>query len=100
MSAPIRYSLFAALAASIATGLLGPVRASGQTSSGSTTKASAWSSPRTPWGEPDLQGVWTIETLTPVERPNGLVFRSIRQNKKKFFAAIAAQLIDSSQIRE
>jgi hypothetical protein len=24
---------------------------------------------RTPWGEPDLQGIWTIETLTPLERP-------------------------------
>jgi hypothetical protein len=25
--------------------------------------------PRTPWGDPDLQGVWTGSTLTPVERP-------------------------------
>jgi hypothetical protein len=24
---------------------------------------------RTPWGEPDLQGVWTGSTLTPLERP-------------------------------
>src|SRR5688500_177208 len=24
---------------------------------------------RTPWGEPDLQGIWSGETLTPVERP-------------------------------
>jgi len=26
--------------------------------------------PRTPWGDPDLQGVWTGSTLTPLERPN------------------------------
>jgi hypothetical protein len=24
---------------------------------------------RTPWGEPDLQGIWNAETLTPLERP-------------------------------
>ena len=25
--------------------------------------------PRTPWGDPDLQGVWSIATITPFERP-------------------------------
>ena len=25
--------------------------------------------PKTPWGEPDLQGIWSGDTLTPVERP-------------------------------
>jgi hypothetical protein len=25
--------------------------------------------PKTPWGEPDLQGIWSGETLTPLERP-------------------------------
>ena len=24
---------------------------------------------RTPWGEPDLQGIWSGETLTPLQRP-------------------------------
>jgi hypothetical protein len=24
---------------------------------------------RTPWGDPDLQGIWTDETSTPLERP-------------------------------
>ena len=24
---------------------------------------------RTPWGDPDLQGVWTNKTVTPLERP-------------------------------
>src|SRR5712671_3287186 len=26
-------------------------------------------SPKTPWGEPDLQGIWTDETATPLQRP-------------------------------
>ena len=25
--------------------------------------------PRTPWGEPDLQGIWGTEVLAPLERP-------------------------------
>src|ERR1700676_1700685 len=27
---------------------------------------------RTPWGDPDLQGVWNDATSTPLERPNGM----------------------------
>src|SRR5580704_1710990 len=26
-------------------------------------------SPKTAWGEPDLQGIWTDETTTPLQRP-------------------------------
>jgi hypothetical protein len=33
--------------------------------------AKVWSVPRTPDGKPDLQGNWTNETLTPLERPQG-----------------------------
>ena len=28
--------------------------------------------PRTPWGHPDLQGVWDFSNLTPLERPDDL----------------------------
>ena len=31
-----------------------------------------WTVPRTGWGVPDLQGVWTNATLTPIERPDAL----------------------------
>ena len=31
---------------------------------------SAQEAPRTPWGHPDLQGIWVASTLTPLERPS------------------------------
>ena len=33
------------------------------------TVASEAAMPKTPWGEPDLQGIWTDETNTPLQRP-------------------------------
>jgi hypothetical protein len=38
----------------------------------SRTPAKPWTLTRTPWGHPDLQGVWTTQTLTPLERPSDL----------------------------
>ena len=31
--------------------------------------ARKWTTPRTPWGHPDLQGLWNNSTPTPLERP-------------------------------
>src|ERR1041385_1659946 len=44
------------------------------------TKASAgkeWAMARTPWGDPDLQGVWNDATSTPLERPGGVSGKGI-----------------------
>jgi len=50
-----------ALAAAIALAFLIPVAAAAQTDTGA--------APQTPWGTPDLQGVWDFRTITPMERP-------------------------------
>ncbi|PYQ81738.1 MAG: hypothetical protein DMG03_19235, partial [Acidobacteria bacterium] len=35
-------------------------------------KTATWTVPHTPWGDPDLQGVWNDATSTPLSRPGGL----------------------------
>ena len=39
---------------------------------GQTSAEHEWTSPRTPWGDPDLRGIWDFRTLTPLERPQEL----------------------------
>src|ERR1700758_156824 len=34
--------------------------------------AKKWTPPHTPWGDPDLQGIWSNSTITPIERPKEL----------------------------
>ena len=35
------------------------------------------SPPRTPWGRPDLQGIWDFATITPMERPAALAGKEV-----------------------
>ena len=68
-----------ALAIGLVIILLAPLSAAGQAQkavSAPTTKPAAsakpWTVPKTPDGQPDLQGYWTNNSYTPLERPNGV----------------------------
>ena len=37
---------------------------------GQTATTNDWTPPRTPWGDPDLQGIWNNTVSTPLERPS------------------------------
>ena len=48
--------------------------------------------PRTPWGAPDLQGVWDFRSLTPLERPEEL-------GDKAYLTAEEAAALEQEAIR-
>ena len=37
---------------------------------GQSTARGRWEALRTPWGDPDLQGIWSSSGATPMERPD------------------------------
>ncbi len=71
---------------------------SGETKSGETKSAAAarpagkWAVPRTPWGDPDLQGLWPSIDMqgTPYERPPELAGKAVLSDEE-FKAREAAQ---------
>ena len=73
-------STLSALAVSVACIFLAPVLAAGQT----------WTPPRTPDGQPDLQGIWTNATITPFERPAALAGKAFLTEKEAAELELAA----------
>jgi hypothetical protein len=74
-----------ALAAVMAVASLAPVLVASQSSaSGANTKAAAkaWTPPRTPDGQPDLEGIWSNATVTPLERPPELAGKQFLTEKE------------------
>jgi hypothetical protein len=57
------------------------------------TPAQTWTVPRTPDGHPDLQGIWTNKTITPLERPAAL-------GNKAFFTAEEAQAFTKTTLQQ
>ena len=51
-----------------------PAGAAGQSR---TAASDGWTAPVTPWGDPDLQGIWDFRTITPMERPAELAGKAV-----------------------
>jgi hypothetical protein len=63
----------AAVTVVIAAAWLATIAAAGQTpAAANASTAAAYTSPRTPDGQPDLQGFWTNAGYTPLERPDNI----------------------------
>src|SRR4030095_13353035 len=43
--------------------------AAGACAGGTQERGGGWTPPRTPWGDPDIQGKWTSQPSTPLQRP-------------------------------
>ena len=69
--------------------------ATGVTASAQSRKP--YSAPRTPWGDPDLQGAYTnsSESLTPMERPDGLTGKRLEEFTAEELDALAQQRNDA-----
>jgi hypothetical protein len=67
----VRLAAGAAIAASAWAAAAVTLPAQGGPPSAAAPAREAWTAPRTPWGDPDLQGIWpsTLMLGTPLERP-------------------------------
>ena len=70
----MRRNMIAVFVAAVSVGMLAPAPAAGQDGP-----------PKTPWGDPDLQGTWSYASLTPLQRPTAMA------GKEFFTAEEAAQ---------
>ena len=60
--------------------------------SGSVAQSAA---PTTPWGSPDLQGIWDFRTLTPLQRPEALADQEFLTEEEA--ASIAEEAADRAE---
>jgi hypothetical protein len=76
-----------------------PVTALGQARAPQ-ARATRWEPPRTPWGHPDLQGIWNNVTATPLQRSAALKDKSVLTDEEAAeFARSAAQRELESETR-
>ena len=76
----------AAIAAATVSSAVFSVSITGTSAQAPAVSATAVTAPKTPWGEPDLQGIWTDEFDTPFQRPAKYA------NQEFFTAAQRAEL--------
>jgi hypothetical protein len=78
------------VAAAIATVAILPVTHVAVAGQAPTAAAKAGPAPKTPWGEPDLQGIWTDDYQTPLQRPEKFA-------NKEFFTEEERAVLDKQR---
>ena len=68
------YRFLAVACTLVALVVLAPTGAAGQNRPAA---SDVWTTPVTPWGDPDLQGIWDFRTITPMERPAELAGKAV-----------------------
>ena len=69
--------------------------AAGQATS---SQPNEWTAPRTPNGQPDLQGVWDFRTITPLERPEELAGKELLTDEEvSAFEREALEQVDADR---
>jgi len=93
-------SLCGALA--IGFGLLMPLPVPAQSQKAAEAKPTPYVMPRTPWGDPDLQGVYTFATETPFQRPQALASqdRYTEEEQKKLEEQLKAKQAENIATNE
>jgi hypothetical protein len=74
-------------------GVAAAQQADGAKAKGS-VRARKWTPTRTPWGEPDLQGVYSNRTITPFERPDEFAGKAILSDAET--ADLERRVVDRS----
>ena len=59
-------------------------------------KSKSWTAPRTPDGHPDLQGIWSNATVTPLERPSELAGKAVLSDEEA--AEFAKQTVQRNNV--
>jgi hypothetical protein len=72
------------IVAALAQPSVAAAQATGSSSSTTAKAAKQWTVPRTPWGDPDIQGLWPSNDMqgTPYERPESLGTRATLNDKE------------------
>src|SRR2546430_7393137 len=55
-----------------------------------------WNPPTTPWGTPDLQGIWNYATMTPLERPREVAGKDVLSESEA--AAYERQVLERQSV--